>query len=1295
MAAASSALAATSVRTAAFEYDSQTGLLTAEIVEPGDAQFCVRTVYGYADPGAGGRNLGNRVSATISNCGTSVPSSAQFTSRTSSQTQHASYSQTVDGTAINVPPGTFPTQAANALSHAETRRHDPRFGGVLSQTGPNALTTTRSYDAFGRLTLEVRADGNRTVMRHCFLGTTAGNSSGCAVPSNRPSHAARYVEAEPQGSGGVKNGALTRTYYDVLGREIRQEAESFDGAGQASGVIVKDTAYNAYGAVALVTQPYFAASGSSTTSGTVSRGASETDYDVLGRPLNVWTYDPEGNTTSPQGARSSRIAYEYNGHEVTEVLYRTWRNGSGATVSSTEQRTTKLKDPLGRVLRVTDAQGAQISYQYDAQGNLIKTRDALGNETSAQFDAKGRRTALNDPNTGLYTYTYDALGQLKAQQSPNQRASGQFTTMAYDLLGRMVARSHAEFNTTWTYDQCAKGVGKLCSISTTHGIARTFTYDALGRPSTQQQVMSTAFGSGLTFNTSTTYDANGRIATQTWPSGEQVSYVHTGRGFLSEVRRTNGQAMVWKAERVNAWGKAERFSQGNGVITQVAYEPKTGRNEAIQAGLSSAPASIVNHVYGYDTAGNITDRLDHNGAGSGQAVSENFVYDYLNRLTYYEVAAAAIPSQVRKVALQYNAVGSTLYKSDVGAYAYPSSGAARPHAVQSVAGNNYTYDANGNMTGASGGSYQGITYTSFNLPDSSSGVLGRNGTRYTWLYGPDHERIQETKTSSGGTRTTISLHPDKAGGLSYERETAETGVVSHRHYFSAMGASVAVLTTTQAGSNPLTNPRWSYWHHDHLGSTAAVSDASGVIQERYAYDPFGKRRFTDGRVDATGQLISDHPDGVELAAGLRPHDTDRGFTGHEHLDDVGIVHMNGRIYDPFIGRFMQADPQLQDASNLQNFNRYSYVLNNPLRYTDPTGEWFLAYWLAAVGGYAASEVITSPKLRAVVAIAAAIMVGPGSNFAKGAELAASQSAPLAGFTAGMINTGDLRYGITGALSGAMFYGVGSFTEGWQGFAGGVGRVAMHGAAGCASAVIDGGKCGQGAISAGVSKALTFGVTKNTHRITATVASAIAGGLASRLSGGEFESGAMMGAFSYLFNECAHTRMCGSDSTSITVKGNPVGPDGSPWAHSEIQISSGYEFTVLEAQAGLHLTGSTTSYFTTPNIFGWTGGEGASDGSAFTLSISAPSGDSMGAVALRLKAAASSYDNGSLYGIPSMIVAPNRMAFGAYNSNSYVGGILNSALPGHGLRWAVQQGAANKGYSVPGMENPINLQGHGR
>ena len=144
-----------------------------------------------------------------------------------------------------------------------------------------------------------------------------------------------------------------------------------------------------------------------------------------------------------------------------------------------------------------------------------------------------------------------------------------------------------------------------------------------------------------------------------------------------------------------------------------------------------------------------------------------------------------------------------LSKSDVGIYSYPTQGLSngRPHALQSVSGMgvNYSYDLNGNATAASAGKWRSIAYTSFNLPDGSSGIQGPGGTpKQTWQYDENHQRIRDDRVNGSGTRTTWNLHPDNQGGLGFEWEIAPNGSQSNRHYLSAGGSAFAVLVTTGA-----------------------------------------------------------------------------------------------------------------------------------------------------------------------------------------------------------------------------------------------------------------------------------------------------------------------------------------------------------------------------------------------------------------------------------------------------------------------------------------------------------------
>ena len=129
---------------------------------------------------------------------------------------------------------------------------------------------------------------------------------------------------------------------------------------------------------------------------------------------------------------------------------------------------------------------------------------------------------------------------------------------------------------------------------------------------------------------------------------------------------------------------------GNGVQTRELFDAQTGRIAEIDADLSNGSNAVMRQRTSYDAINNLATRIDDNGSGNGQAVSETFNYDGINRLVQYQVAASAIPNAARTVALHYNALGAMLDKTDVGVSSYPTSGtnSVRPHAVSTVNGVN-------------------------------------------------------------------------------------------------------------------------------------------------------------------------------------------------------------------------------------------------------------------------------------------------------------------------------------------------------------------------------------------------------------------------------------------------------------------------------------------------------------------------------------------------------------------------------------------------------------------------------
>jgi RHS repeat-associated protein len=378
---------------------------------------------------------------------------------------------------------------------------------------------------------------------------------------------------------------------------------------------------------------------------------------------------------------------------------------------------------------------------------------------------------------------------------------------------------------------------------------------------------------------------------------------------------------------------------------------------------------------------------------------------------------------------------------------------------------------------------------------------------------------------------------------------------------------------------------------DHIGSVDVVvrfdwdpatgtwkADAGQVAGEKQSYNAWGERRNGNDGSELRGS--------VTVAQRTSAVDENRGFTGHEMLDDFGLIHMNGRIYDPELGRFLSADPFVQvpekhrrlvgvlDRSEAtcpegvespagrfhqfsQNFNRYSYVLNNPLSMTDPSGNLIkgLIHGYAFLKAREATRdfLASNPQVAQIVGIIVAIVlffvIGPGSaGVVNGlsATLGVSQATAqvvAAGYTgaiSGSFNAaaagGDaedvLRGAAVGAASGAITTGVlhplGATTSA-DAFSGSVIgdralNIAGHGVVGGASSAAMGGKFQDGFLSGAVSAAGAVAglydtpLKGNAGVVARTVMAGIVGGTASAVGGGKFANGAYTAAFQHLFGE---------------------------------------------------------------------------------------------------------------------------------------------------------------------------------
>jgi len=999
----------TGTRTSSWTYDAS-GLIETETVEPDATQLRLDTTYTYDA-------FGNKTAVTVSSPATG---DAAITPRTTSTTYDAE--------------GRFPATVTNALGQSETRVYDPASGQLISQTGPNGLTSSWEYDGFGRKTLEVRPDGTRTSWSYEWCdGYNSGSRTGC------PTLARYAIVTTPLASDGTTQiGPRTIQYMDALEREVRAETEGLDDQGSTSAIYV-DTEYDNQGRVARKSLPYF--------DGGVSEWNSFT-YDVLGRV--VWETLPD--------------------ESLVQIIY----NGLSMTVVNNEvQFRTKVKNGQGQVVRSIDDDGFETEYEYDAFGNLSTVTDALGNETVFVYDQRGRKIQMSDPDKGVWTYTYDALGQLTTQTD----AKGQVTTMSYDLLGRKVSQIAHEADGSvgqesgWVFDTASYGIGKLAQATALDSAGstisqRTHSYDTLGRPF--QTSISVEGGTAQTYTTQ--YDSYGRPAEVSYPSGFGVSYAYTALSELAEVRKASDDSLLWQAEAKDASRRLTQFTYGNGVTSQLAYDVERGWLVEVQA---SKDGTTLQHLtFQWDRLSNLQQRSDLTAGG----YTETFAYDYLNRLTDSTVAGQDT------VTLTYDAGGNILSKSDVGTYSYNASGpsSVRPHAVASITGGpagdkNYLYDSNGNMISGDGRS---LVWAAFDKPVS----VARDGGTLSFAYDAEYQRVRQT-LATGATK---EYYTDPASGARAEMTTVVGGSeVDWTDYVMVQGQMIAAVYTqvyTGAAATTYTH----YFHKDHLGSIQTITDEVGALVERLNYDAWGKRRYADGTAAASGVITSS---------------TDRGFTGHEHLAAVALIHMNGRIYDPLIGRFLSADPHVQDPYDSQAYNRYAYVKNNPLAYTDPSGYFSIG-----------------KIFRTIVAIAVAVVLGHPEFALAVALKSAAAAAIIAGAAAGAIASGSLKGAVTGAISGGLFYGIGPLVEGMKLASDTAWMVggALRAVAGGAISVMQGGEFGSGFLAAGLMGFIGPKI-QSWNLAAKVVAGAVIGGIGSRISGGKFENGAITGAFTYLFS----------------------------------------------------------------------------------------------------------------------------------------------------------------------------------
>lgn len=633
--------------------------------------------------------------------------------------------------------------------------------------------------------------------------------------------------------------------------------------------------------------------------------------DLLGRSLRKETqgynnlvinsdniYNPKGQLEEkhyldPAGA-DVKTTYTYNDpfdrltqitpdSPLPAITYSyTTPDASGTSVTETNtsadpvQSKTTTTDLTGLTASVTDA-GGTVAYTYNSNSQPI-TISSNGLTTTIGYDNYGRQQTLTDPNAGITNYTYYSNGELHTQTD----AKNNVYTMTYDVLGRLKTKILTNDGTyIYNYDTETNGIGKIASITGPNSMSQTYKYDALGR-----NYQFTENISGTDFVTNYSFDDYGNPTQVTYPGGYSVSNSYDGIGNLTEVKQTTGNISIWKLDAMDYMNHVTQYKTANNTIT-------TNKNlDAVSGNINEIKTgSLFDYSFTFNAAtGNLLQRKDKT-----RNLTENFTYDNLNRLEDAAISGGTT------LTTAYLPNGNIDYKSDVLAanstYSYSST---HPNAVEKIE------NSVGNIRLES----QNIDYTAFNKI-SHIGEETNTSDLY-FYYGVDQQRKKvETKVNNSLTAT-------KYYTAGFEREEIAGSTTTDWNYISG-GDGLAAIYIVDNGVGAL------YWvAKDHLGSIMGLYNQSGTMVEEFSYDAWGRRR---------------NPTNWSYTI-TQPTLITRGYTMHEHLDNFALINMNGRLYDPILGRMLSPDNFVQDASFTQSYNRYTYCLNNPLKYIDPSGNYY-------------------------------------------------------------------------------------------------------------------------------------------------------------------------------------------------------------------------------------------------------------------------------------------------------------------------------------------------------------------
>jgi RHS repeat-associated protein len=769
------------------------------------------------------------------------------------------------------------TQATNALGHVVKSQYNYTLGAATGVKDPNGVIAKTEYDSIGRA---VRATAALGLAEQTITEVSYPTASSNVSTSSKQLDTTRWL--------------ASKTNMDGFDRVVTaSQAEDGQHASTASFTILSTTVYDPLGRVQQVSNPYRTGETPVYTT---------TEYDVAGRVKKVTTPD------------SAEVNTYYNGTQVLvkdqagkERMSETNALGQLSYVweiTPTDASTESITFPSHSEVSA----GYKTKYDYDTLNNLTAVTQRKGTSGTTQtrsfvYDTLSRLTSATNPESGTISYDYDADGNL----SHKTDARNVVTTYVYDALNRVTSRSYSDNITptvTYSYDTTgiAYSTGRLTSVSSSVSATSYTEFDAMGRVKQSQQTTA-----DQNYPMSYTYNIAGAMTSETYPSGRVVTTGYDNAGRLSQISGTKtGESNKTYASQFSytAYGAIKEMKLGNNLWEHTIFN---SRLQPILIGLGTSQSTVaaadynrfrVDYYYGTtDNNGNVQQQTisvpDTSGNYVAQ-VTQYYSYDSLNRLKSAEEKTTSTQAQSWKQTFIYDRYGNRSFDTT-----NTSSGMASSLLVADPATNRLTvgqgsvhYDSAGNLdTDFNGHTF---SYDAENKQTKFDGGATAGGTDYK--YDGDGRRVK--KVSGTGQQTTIFV-------------------------YDAMGQMVAEYDTNAPSGNGGT----SYLTEDSLGTPRVTTDENGNVKARHDYLPFGEELGVGVGGRTTNQGYS-QPDGVR-----------QKFTSAERDDETGLDFMQARYYSSMIGRFTSVDPLMASAhaSNPQTWNRYTYALNNPLKYVDPDG----------------------------------------------------------------------------------------------------------------------------------------------------------------------------------------------------------------------------------------------------------------------------------------------------------------------------------------------------------------------